>query len=352
MKNRYDELKRETWRMPDGKQKLTLLEESIRLADKYLTEEDAYNARMGYSSAALDCGCPERIFVSFSWCLAKFEQQPSEYPSSTIMWHYKWVLEQVWRIPQFSKEKIEQVFDDFREKCLNYGYSLRTYYQKKVSMLLSMGNLKEAAHYYPQWRAAPRDQLSDCKACEQNLFGIYYFEINHNKRGMQAVKPILEGKMSCRVIPQNTYSHIVSPLLKLGEFDQAISIANKAFNSIEGPPYLEEYGIFMEFFTVTDMKRAVKLYERTIGLGLECRMPWDRMHYLLSVRLFLQEWSKAKRRKKLIESDKVTLEWLNEEIDSLVHSFNARNGNDYLNQYIKDKQMNFDRVVAAYRQAP
>ncbi|GFZ99988.1 hypothetical protein GCM10008018_52800 [Paenibacillus marchantiophytorum] len=43
---------------------------------------------------------------------------------------------------------------------------------------------------------------------------------------MQVLKPILEGKLSCRTIPQNTYSLIIQPLLKLGEFDQAILTAN------------------------------------------------------------------------------------------------------------------------------
>lgn len=316
MKNRYDGLKRETWRMPNGKQKLALMEEAIRIADKYLSEEDAYDARMDYSSASLECGCPERIFISFSWCLSKFEKQPSEYSSFMIMWHYKWVLNQIWRLPQFSLEQIESVFDDFREKCLKYDYSLRAYYQQKVNLMLSQGKTQEAALYYQKWRAAPRDQLSDCKACEQNLFGKYYFTINHNKKGLQAVKPILEGKIKCRT-----------------------------------PEYLEEYGIFMEFFTVTDMKKAVKLYERTIRLGLESKMPWDRFQYLLSVRLFLQHWSKAKRRKKLSESEIVTLEWLENEINSIAAAFNRRNENDYLNRYIAEKETNIQRLVSAYRDA-
>ncbi|MGM0881541.1 MAG: hypothetical protein ACQEXQ_10965 [Bacillota bacterium] len=349
MKNRYDGLKRETWRMPNGKQKLALMEETIRIADKYLTEEDAYDARMDYSSASLECGCPERIFISFSWCLSKFEKQPSEHSSFMIMWHYKWVLNQIWRLPQISLEQIELVFDDFREKCLKYNYSLRPYYQQKVNLMLSQGKTQEAALYYKKWRATPRDQLSDCKACEQNLLGKYYFTINHNKKGLQVVKPILEGKIKCRTVPQTTYSHIISPLLKLGEYDRAISTANKAFRSIQGPEYLEEYGIFMEFFTVTDLKKAVKLYERTIRLGLESKMPWDRFQYLLSVRLFLQQWSKARRRKKLSESEIVTLEWIENEINSIAVAFNTRNGNDYLNKYIADKDANIHRLVSAYR---
>lgn len=337
--------------MPNSLQKLAMLEEAILIADKYMTEEDAYDARMGYTSTALECGCPERTFVSFAWCLSKFEKTPGLYSSHSILWHYKWILNQVWRLPQVSLEQIQSIFEDFKEKCLQYGYSLRVYYQQSMNLMLSQGRLEEAADYYRQWRTAPSDSLSDCRACEQNRFGSYYFQINHNKRGMQAVKPILDGKISCRSVPQATYSRVISPLLKLGDYEQALRIAKKAFRTLEGPEYLEEYGIFMEFFTVTDMNKAVKLYERTIHLGLACKMPLDRLHYLISVRLFLQQWSQAKRRKKLVESETVTLAWLDEEIGMLAAAFNERNGNDYLTAFIADKEANMQRLVNAYRKA-
>ncbi|GGG66805.1 hypothetical protein [Paenibacillus radicis (ex Gao et al. 2016)] len=345
MKQRYYGLRREFWSMPDGKRKLVVLEEAIRIADQYMTESDAYDARMDYSSATLECGCPERLFISFSWCLAKFENNPGVYSSFSIMWHYKWVLNQIWRLPQFSLEQIEAVFADFERKCKQYGYTLRAYYQQKVNFLLSQGHLEAAAAYHKLWKETPRDSLSDCLACEQNLFGEYYFRINHLKRGMQTIKPILDGRMSCRSVPQTTYSNMIVPLLKLGEFDRAIDIAKKAFRSIEGPSYLPEYGVFMEFFTVTDMPKAVKLYERTIQLGLESKMPWDRFQYLLSVRLFLQQWSKVKRRKKLAESEQVTLAWLDEEIGTLAQAFNDRNGNDYMHRFIAEKEQNISRLV-------
>ncbi|UKS28779.1 hypothetical protein LOZ80_07600 [Paenibacillus sp. HWE-109] len=351
MKTRYNNLRSEAWRMPNGKQKLAIKEEMIRIADAYLTEQDAYDSRMEYTDAAIECGCPERLFISFAWCLAKFEKNPSDYSSTTIMWHYKWVLNHVWRIPQFSLEQIELLFADFKEKCLQYGFSLRAYYQQRVNFYLSQGDLKEASLQYKQWREAPRDRISDCQACEQNLFGVYHFRINHYKRGMHVLKPILEGKLSCRTIPQNTYSQIIHPLLKLGEFDQAILTANKAYRAIEGPSYLKEYGIFIEFFTVVNMGKAVQLYERTIRLGLDCKVAWDRMQYLVSVRLFLQQWSQTKRRKKLVESATVTLDWLDAEIHRLEQAFQARNRNEYVKQFITEKELQFRKLIAKYNKA-
>lgn len=349
MKNRFDELRRGSWNMPDGRQKLAVLEEMIRIADRYMTEEDAFDTRINYLSAALEAGYPEKMLVAFSWCLSKFEKSPGEYSHHNIMWHYKWVLNEIWQLPEFSLEQIERIYEDFKEKCLKYGYNLRAYYQQKVNFMLSQGMLTEAAEFYKMWRSTPRDSLADCKACEQNLFGVYQFKINHLKRGIQTLKPILDGKMQCRSIPQNTYSQVIMPLLKLKEYENAIATAKKAIRLLEGPQFIVEYGIFLEFFTVTDLPKAEKIYNQTIRFGLESKVGWARFQYFLSVRQFLRMWSKKKRRKKLAESDRVSLDWLDLEIASLADSFNRRNGNAYMNQFIMDKDKNIRRLVEAYQ---
>lgn len=91
MKQRHDELRNEAWSMPDGKQKLAVLEEAVRIADLYMSREDAYYARMSYSEAALQSGYTDRFIVSFAWCLAQFEKDPRSFSSHQLIWHYKWL---------------------------------------------------------------------------------------------------------------------------------------------------------------------------------------------------------------------------------------------------------------------
>ncbi|MGW9125004.1 hypothetical protein ACWGPW_08385 [Paenibacillus chitinolyticus] len=349
MKNRFDELRRVSWSMPDGKQKLAVMEEMIRIADLYMTEEDSYNVRMDYTSAAMDAGFSEKMLISFAWCVAKFDKNPGRYPHFHLLWHYKWILNGIWRMPEMTFEQIERMFEDFKERCIRHGHNLRAYHQKRVNLFISLGMFQEAAESYKLWRSTPRDSLADCQACEQNLFGEFSFKMNHLKRGMQAVKPILEGRMVCGSVPQNTYSLIIIPLMKLKEYDRAVAIAKKAVRELEGPQYLEEYGVFLEFFTITDMTRATKLYEQTIRYGLESKIGWSRLQYFYAVRLFLNEWGKTKRRKRLAESDRVTLPWIDHEIAKLTEAFNRRNGSLYVNEFLTEKQKHTERLVAAYR---
>ncbi|PWW08627.1 hypothetical protein DFQ01_101351 [Paenibacillus cellulosilyticus] len=349
MKNRYDELRRSSWSMPEGKQKLAVLEEMIRIADQYMTEEDAYHARISYFTAASEAGAQERMITAFAWCLSKYDQSPSMYSRHELMWYYKWVIGMIWRFPVFSLMQIEAVFEDFKQRCIEYGYSLRPYYHKRSGFLLSRGLTQEAAECYKQWRGASRDGLADCRACEQNAFGHYLFAANQLKKGMQAVRPILDGKMSCHSIPQATYSEVMVPLLKLKQYEEAIAVGKKAFRVIKGPQFIEEQGVFLEFFTVTDLPKAVKIYNETIRYGLESKSSWERLNYLLSVRFFLREWHKKKRRKKLVEDGRVTLAWLDQEIAAAADAFDRRNGNDYMQTYMADKEKHMNRMIDAFQ---
>jgi len=351
MKNRYDELRRATWSLPDGKQKLAVMEEMILIADRYMTEEDAYDIRMDYLSAAIEAGCPEKMLVVFSWCVSKFEKNPGTYAHHMLIWCYKWVLNELWQMPEFSLTQIERIYADFKEKCLQFGYSLRPYYQQKINLLLSQGLQAEAAAYYKKWRAAPRDSLADCKACEQNLFGKYHFQVGYPKKGLQALKPILDGRMRCRSIPQNTYAQIILPLLKVKDYEQAIAAAKKSIHLLDGPMYLEEFGLFLAFYTVTDLAKAEKLYNRTVHLALESKNGWIRLHYWMAVRQFLREWHRKRRRKKLAAADVVTLDWLDGEIASLTAAFNRRNGNDYVSHIVAENDKTAGKLLREYAAA-
>lgn len=339
MKQRFEELRLQASLLPDGKQKLLLLEEAIQIADQYLTKREAYEARMEHTDVACSAGYADRMIVSFAWCLSRFEGSPGEYSQSELLWKYKWVLNQIWHLPQLDVGRIDAVFDDFKAKYLQYGYSLRPYYRNRVVLLQSLGRMEEAEREYKLWREAPRDSMSDCRACEQNDFGYFYFRMGEPEEGIKALKPILAGKMTCHAVPENTYGQLILPLAVLGRADEALRYARLAHDNIgEGPYYLYEYGVLLEFYTAADIRQAAKIYERSIRHGLECKMPWDRFHYFLAVRQFLQEWERRPGKRQLLGTEHVTLEWLDREIATIAEAFDARGSNRYMHQLIANKE--------------
>ena len=344
MKQRYNQLRSEAWSLPQGKQKLAVLEEAIRIADQYMTKEDAYFARMTYSEAALDSGYQERFLVSFSWCLTQFEKEPAAYSSFSIIWHYKWFINQIWRFPQFGAAQISSILDDFKAKCLQYGHSLRPYYQCHHRYALSGGDLEAAQTYYELWRKTARDGMSDCRACEQNSFGYYHFTAGRYRRGLQTMKPIMDGRLTCKTIPQNTYSHLLLPLLETDQAEEAVKMAKKGARLLSGPGYLTEYGSFLAYYTVTDINKAAKWFENTIGFAMETKVGWDRFLYLSSAQAFLQVWLQQKRRRKLKTGSELSYERLKLEAEELALAFDQRNQNHYCSELLAQKLKQVEKL--------
>ncbi|MDQ0059364.1 hypothetical protein [Paenibacillus harenae] len=329
MKQRYDELRSEAWNLPDGKQKVTVLEEAVRIADLYMSKEDAYYARMSYSEAALMSGFEERFIVSFAWCLSQFEKQPELYDSHQLIWHYKWLIGIIWRFPQFGAVQIADIYYDFKRMCLQYGHSLRPYYSKIHMYALVSGHAELAQTYYEAWRKAPYDAMSDCRACEQNMFGYFHLASGRYKRGLQTLKPILSGKMSCRSIPQNTYSHVLMPLLEIDQHDEAAKLARKCSRMLKGPGYLEEYGRLIGYYAATDLNKAAKLLESTAAYAISNKTDWNRFQYLIGAKAFFSLWNEKKRKRKLNVHSSFTSEWVEAESERLARAFDDRNGNEY-----------------------
>ncbi|WP_053375459.1 hypothetical protein [Paenibacillus sp. FJAT-27812] len=344
MKQRFDQLRSDAWSLPEGKQKLAVLEEAIRIADLYMSTEDAYHARMSYSSSALDSGFQERFLVSFAWCLTQFEKEPSTYYSFSIIWHYKWFVNQIWRFPQFGAAQIQAVIDDFKEKCLQYGHSLRPYYQTLHRYALSRGDMEAAQLNYDLWRKTARDGMSDCSACEQNGFGYYHFTAGRYRRGLQAMRPIMDGRMTCKSIPQNTYSHLLLPLLETGQAEEAMKIAKKGARLLKGPGYLEEYGNFLAYYAATDIHKAAKWFEQTFAYAVETKVGWDRFLYMSSAQAFLMKWHGQKRRRKLNVGSKITYEMIEQDAKSLAHAFDRRNENNYCTELLKQRMKQVQKL--------
>jgi len=97
MKYRFDALLARACRCEDELQALALYEEAIVIADRYLTESDAYRARMDYSEKAVETCFYDKLLVSFAWCWTKFVERPERYSSFYMMWHFKWVVEDLHR---------------------------------------------------------------------------------------------------------------------------------------------------------------------------------------------------------------------------------------------------------------
>jgi len=344
MKYRFDALLARACRCEDELQALALYEEAIVIADRYLTESDAYRARMDYSEKAVETGFYDKLLVSFAWCWTKFVERPERYSSFYMMWHFKWVVEDLHRFAVYSIEQLERMFALFKTYCEKYNYSLRPYYEAYMHFRLSSGNLAEADEYYRQWRKAKRDGLSNCQACEQHATGEYYIAKGHYKRALQLLKPVLEGKLTCRSVPKSTYIIVMEAYLALGQMEEASKYAGKAYRSLKGVNDLGKYGKLIAFYAVTNRRRALKMYRETCRYARLNVNDWAKLHYLVGVQFLLEQLGEGAKRRRTASPAELDYAWVRSEVERLVKAFDERNQNEYVSRRIEGLRKSFEKL--------
>jgi len=348
MKQRFDALRSQIWDTNDEQQKMALYEEAIVIADRYLTEADAHSVRMDYTNKAVEYGQLDKMLASFSWCWSAFVKHPERYSSYYMLWHFKWVVENLRKSTIYSVKQLEELFALFKEQCEKYNFSLRPYYEAYMHSLLYSGRINEADEYYQLWRKAKRDGLTNCQACEQHAMGGYYFSKGHYKRGLQLLKPILEGKISCRSVPESTYEMLIMPYAVLGQYENARTSADKAFRYLKGAGNLYHFGTLIAFYAVTNRRRATQIYRDTSKEALTNVNDWYKLHYLVGVQFLIELSELEGKRKRKAHPSELEHSWVLSEIERLIKAFDARNQNDYISQRIAGLRKQYASLASLY----
>jgi hypothetical protein len=109
---RAKELISRAYYLPEGDERIMMLEEAVRQADTANDVKLQYDAREAFIEAAYFGGIPEKAMVAYAWCLAQYDRDPVRFREWNILWRYKWMVNVVCDFPQISKEQIYEMLDD------------------------------------------------------------------------------------------------------------------------------------------------------------------------------------------------------------------------------------------------
>lgn len=204
----------------DPRSQVEALESLVRLADSVQDVHGGYNARMEMIQCATFAGLKDKALVAFTWCLAQSDKSPDVFDAHTLLWKFKWVLENIPNFLQVPKKKIYELQDDMQQRLLAAGYNLRPVQFLRWTNAMRMGEFDRAAVYMEKWEQTSRDEMADCLACEQNKLSEYFGRIGKLKQSDEMAAKLLDGRMTCAEIPHLTYGHLVPTYLKLGRSDE------------------------------------------------------------------------------------------------------------------------------------
>lgn len=250
--------------LDDGDERISVLEEAVRLADIGGDLKLRYQAREHFVRGCIFGGATERALVAFSWCLAQYDQNPDQFDEWAILWKYKWILSVIFSFAQVSKVKIYEMLDDLELRSRKAGYGLRATYNHRYRMEKSWDNRAAAIDYFRRMEAEPRDALSNCSACELDERVSFAVYCGDDARALERAAPILSGLEKCASVPHRTYARILLPLIRLGRQQEALSYHRKGYGLVSNNKgFLDHAADHLVFLALTEnFEKAISLVEK------------------------------------------------------------------------------------------
>lgn len=331
-------------------------EERFRYLKKLIAEEDAahnyaeaFELRYKYISESVMHGDVFKGLIMFPEFMAYYDAHSDVCRRHSLMWAFKWMIEDVVDFYQVSREKIEEYFDEFRRRCEEYGISLRTYYMKKMNYY-SYTDIEKMKECQKQFRKLERDELSDCAACELN--NDIRMELRHGseKKAMEMLSDMLRRGISCAEVPEVTFGECVRHFTETGNIAEAEYYAGMMMPMIKGEEsnFLREISNVLLLKAFTSPNEAYDIFRRNINVFLESKNPDMRFYFANAAARFFAAAAENGNEKLMIklphsfplysdeneyETEKLR-EYFADIAKNIADKFDERNGSDYYNRLI------------------
>lgn len=212
-------------RLPEGRAKTQSLEsvaEQAKAAGDRALEAEALihlSYAYGYSSER------DRIPVSVGALLQLLDTFPAEVGGYThqIFWLLKWMTSGLYRNPAVPLATVDKWLDEFDRRYRQHGYSLRPVLAFRSNLAGHLGDREAQSAHMEASIAAPRDDMSDCQACEPSNWGSWRVDLDDDEGALRHWAPVIAGEQTCTEEPHWVLARALLPLVRLGRTDEARS---------------------------------------------------------------------------------------------------------------------------------
>lgn len=346
----------------DSKTQVAVLQELINLTDENGDVRGGYNARMELVKCGTFGDQKDKALVAFSWCLAQADNHPGQFDIHSLLWRYKWILGGLQSFRRIPKDKIYQMQDDLAGRLTNCGYNSRPVEFLRWKAAMCMGEMDRAKEYFKKWKKTRRDDMADCEACEQSNVSEIEARLGNPKKSLKLAKKILDGTMTCAEIPHMTYTHLVAQYCKLGKVKEILSLQPAWYRLVnDNSEFLEPVSELMWLVAAAgQFPEAVRMFESHAPWAVETASDDNVYKFYRSATIVFDQlvksgqssiklrmpsgWSCTREDDTYDTGD--LAQWFRQETAEAAAGFDARNGNRYYAEQVREADEVAELVVA------
>ncbi len=327
MIDHFENLLEDSYDAPNGKLKIAILEEAIRIADSHLGIEERFDARMMLVDTAIFSEHGDKAIVAYAWCLAQYDKNPQLHNDYEMMWNYKWVVDRLLSFPDIQLIKVEEMLEDLRRRFQAFGYGSHFYYYMKQELAMNLDKRDEVEHYYEKWLLEPSDSMSDCRACTLTNQAKTLLYLDRFEEAYAIAEPIFTGRLSCHSVPHRTYAEFLLPLVKANRIAEAAEFFHKSYELTHNKTgYLEVIIKQLEYLAIVDVPKALSFLEKYLPEAVECDETSIKYYFYRTASILLNMQEVKKQTLQL--PDAITAESINNDLNHLAERFNQSNNTD------------------------
>src|SRR5256885_6107539 len=216
-------LLRQAEELPFGGNRAALIEQVIAEADAAGYRQLAFHARLAGTNGYVYGGEPAKSFGTFTWCLAEFDRDPEAHETSrmSLLWQFKSTVGALLAFPATPLSRVDDVLTDMERRWQAGGHSPHAVHSLRHLVAAHVGDEAAAEYWYDRWLASPRDELSDCVACDPGRQVRWLARRGRYEEAVRVAEPVLDGRATCSEQPQGILTDLLEPYLRTGALTEA-----------------------------------------------------------------------------------------------------------------------------------
>lgn len=246
-------------------------------------------------------------------------------------------------LPQIPLSQWEALMEQFHALVQRFNIGYRVYWWQRCQFYRYVDKEKALIYFQKFW-STPRDDLSDCQACEYCNGIQMYLSIDDVQAAEEIAMPLKQGQVSfCTETPQKMCLPYLEYALNRGDLNAALPYAKQLWNiGYQDKGDLSYMGAVMRCYAYRDLDIAAKLLEAglpwTIGLWDQKKLydfykgAWTVLHQLKkntdTIKLELPKQFRLYQ-----EDGSYSIEelesWIYAQTADIARRFDRRNGNHY-----------------------
>jgi tetratricopeptide (TPR) repeat protein len=216
-----DEANREISRvrqMPYGLARSQAAERQVRLVDA--EGPDAARAyALGTLVEAYQWGGEvDRSFVAFARLLRWYDEHPEHFDAHDrhgLFWSFKWMISGLADFPTVPAEQIDRTLADMERRYALAGNGMDAVAYERFAWARQRG-AADVETAYQAWIATPRDDFSQCEACDPGDRAAWLIGTDRAEEGIRIIEQTLAEDPSCASEPADMLSYLAEAYLDQG----------------------------------------------------------------------------------------------------------------------------------------